>query len=127
MRTIFLCLLALGCSKQSPSPQATCAPYAPPPVVIVRPQAAGPTPTQVAKTAAVVKKERHLVAEAGRYVVWKQSKAPIIDKLGTLTAEASKAVQDLQDAKTLRDRAAALPAAEAAVDALSVYLQTKGD
>lgn len=121
MRAILLCLGLAACQA---SPKVEYIYIERAPVVDAHP---APPPQANVKTAEVVLKEQHLVAEAGRYAVWKQSKPPIITKLGTLTATASAAVRQLQEAKTLRDRAAALPAAEAAVNELSTYLATKGD
>jgi hypothetical protein len=121
MRVFLVCLLAAGCAAQAPV-RIVYVPVRPEPVAVTPPVIA-----ESLKVVAVVKNERHLVADAGRYVVWKQSKASIIDQMGTLMATAAVAVRQLQEAKTLQDRAAALPAAEAAVEALRLYLQTKGD
>jgi hypothetical protein len=123
MRALLLCF-GLACCAEAQPPVIETIYVTAEPVAAPHP---APFPLANVQAAAVVRKERHLVAEAGRYTVWKQSKPPIISHLASLMATAKFAVQQLQDAKTLRDRAAALPAAEAAVEALSVYLQTKGD
>jgi hypothetical protein len=118
MRFMVPLLLLAGCAAQP----------APPVVVVEVPRAAlVPPPAQDHKAVVVVKEYRKHLAEVGRYAVWDHSKPPITRRLGTLAANAGAAVRLLQDAPTARDKALALPAAVAAVDALKTYLQTKGD
>ena len=121
-------LLAAGCAATPPAsqqPTLIAVPQECPPPERVLVQSDVVAATQ--RKAAVTTKERQLFAEAGQYVISPTSSPAVISHLGTLTANATAAMTQLRTAKTLGERAAALPAAEAAVDALSTYLATKGD
>lgn len=124
MRVVLLCLALAACGKP-PTPTVEYV-FIQPEEQLAYPRHETPPAANV-QAAAVVRKERHLSAEVGRYVSWKQSKPPIIDHLGDLMATMRAAVALVQNAKTLRDRAAALPAAVAATEAVQNYLATKGD
>ncbi len=128
MRVMLVCLALAGCSPAVNQP-------APPKIIYLHDDCPTPDPIIMQpeivaakqRTATVSHKEQALVEEAGRYAVAPQSKPEVISELGTLTANASAAMEQLRAARTIGERAAALPAAEAAVNALSNYLQIKGN
>lgn len=121
-------ILLLALSACSPEPRViidrvfiTTVP--PPAKVYVAPK----TIAGVRKVRELESREQKLLKDAGNYVIWKQAKPDIIKTFSGLLATEKAAMTQLHEAKTLSDRAAAIPAVEAAQDAIMTYLAVKGD
>jgi hypothetical protein len=114
------CLAIAGCAAAPATPTTTEAVIREPSFT---PPSVAPSPQTVAQEQRrVVVKSAHAVAEAKRYVAWKQAKTPIVSHLTELTNQARKSILDLQAAKTLDAKTVALSRAEDAVGALQHYL-----
>lgn len=120
-------LLATGCASTPPVAEPECVEVMPPIVMAPPAPVPGQTPASKRAVEAVVIHKDKLVARAGSYVIQPHAKSGIVDKLGDLTRAAQYAAAQLSDAKTPAERAAAMPVAKAAIEALALYLSMKGE
>lgn len=127
MRAVFCVLLVAGCAAKPPAVEPDCVEVMPP--IVMAPHAAALVETPASKRAVadVVIHKNKLVARAGSYVIQPHAKPVVVDKLGDLTRAAQYAAAQLSDAKTPAERAAAMPVAKAAIEALALYLSMKGE
>ena len=125
-RGLLIAMLAAGCTPSGspggadlPGPAIVLAPVAVPQRRVV--------PLPVADSpAAVIRDNAALRDQATNYVASSRSKPAVIDRLTTLTLQATQALQRLRARRTRAGyRAPDVLAARVAADALAAYLQTQ--
>ena len=123
---LLLAALAAGCTLSSPTSDNL--PSGPP--IVLSPTAVPPRraalPVATDSPAAVIRDNAALRDQATKYVASPRSKPAVIDRLTTLTLQATQTVQRLRTGRTQRGyRATDVAAARVAADALAAYLQTQ--
>ncbi len=123
---LLLAVLAAGCTLSSSTGDKL--PSGPPivlsPMTVPQRHAAPTVGTD--SPAAVIRDNAALRDQATKYVASPRSKPAVVDRLTTLTLQATQATQRLQAGRTRRGfRATDVAAARVAADALAAYLQTQ--
>ncbi len=124
---LLLAVSAAGCTR---TPSAGDANLSFGPAIVLSPAAVpqrhAPPSSATDSPAAVIRDNAALREQATKYVASPRSKAAVIDRLTTLTLQATQTVQRLRAGRTRRGyRATDVMAARVAADALAAYLQTQ--